>query len=135
MRLSQKGYRLYVFLLYALILLPILSIIKLNRILIWPILREIWKTKFYRYRKNTQQSSLLVPRQVGKTTVLRQLMKQDREYVTLDDLEERSIARNDPALFLQIHSHPIMIDEVQYAPQLFSYIKIEIDNGAALGSF
>lgn len=75
------------------------------------------------------------PRQVGKTTVLRQLMKQDREYVTLDDLEERSIARNDPALFLQIHSHPIMIDEVQYAPQLFSYIKIEIDNGAAPGSF
>lgn len=71
-----------------------------------------------------EYAALLItgPRQVGKTTVLRQLMKQDREYVTLDDLEERSIARNDPALFLQIHRCPIMIDEVQYAPQLFSYL-------------
>lgn len=84
-----------------------------------------------------EYSAILItgPRQVGKTTILRQLMDDSREYVTLDDLEERSIARNDPALFLQMHSRPIMIDEVQYAPQLFSYIKIEIDNGATPGSF
>ena len=75
------------------------------------------------------------PRQVGKTTVLRQLKQENRAYVTLDDLEDRSMARNDPALFLQLHDRPILIDEVQYAPQLFSYIKIEIDNGAAPGSF
>ena len=75
------------------------------------------------------------PRQVGKTTVLRQLMQENRTYVTLDDLEDRAMARNDPALFLQLHDRPILIDEVQYAPQLFSYIKIEIDNGAAPGSF
>ena len=75
------------------------------------------------------------PRQVGKTTVLRQLMTEDREYVTLDDMEERSLAKRDPAMFLQIHSAPIMIDEVQYAPELFSYIKIEIDKGAAPGTY
>ncbi len=75
------------------------------------------------------------PRQVGKTTVLRQLMSLDREYVTLDDLEERRMAREDPALFLQIHNIPILIDEVQYAPQLFSYIKIAIDSNAGPGSF
>ena len=75
------------------------------------------------------------PRQVGKTTVLKQLMNDDREYVTLDDLEERKLAKNDPALFLQLHSIPILIDEVQYAPELFSYIKIAIDNGATPGSF
>ena len=75
------------------------------------------------------------PRQVGKTTVLRQLMSDDREYVTLDDLEERSLAKRDPAMFLSIHNTPIMIDEVQYAPELFSYIKIEIDKGAAPGTF
>ena len=75
------------------------------------------------------------PRQVGKTTVLRQLMEEDREYVTLDDMEERSLAKRDPALFLTMHKTPIMIDEVQYAPELFSYIKIEIDNGAAPGTF
>lgn len=75
------------------------------------------------------------PRQVGKTTVLKNLMTEDREYVTLDDLEERKLAKNDPAMFLQLHGLPIFIDEVQYAPELFSYIKIAIDNGAPASSF
>lgn len=75
------------------------------------------------------------PRQVGKTTVLKKLTEDNREYVTLDDMEERSLAKRDPAMFLQLHSAPIMIDEVQYAPELFSYIKIEIDKGAAPGTY
>lgn len=75
------------------------------------------------------------PRQVGKTTLLRELMEPRRNYVTLDDLEERRLAKEDPALFLQLHDLPLFIDEVQYAPQLFSYIKIAIDNGAPAGSF
>ncbi|MBQ6875786.1 MAG: ATP-binding protein, partial [Lachnospiraceae bacterium] len=75
------------------------------------------------------------PRQVGKTTVLKQLMDSNREYVTLDDMEERGLAKRDPAMFLQMHSTPIMIDEVQYAPELFSYIKIQIDNGADPGTY
>lgn len=84
-----------------------------------------------------EYSCILVtgPRQVGKTTVLRQLMDDDREYVTLDDIDERSLAKRDPAMFLQIHSTPIMIDEVQYAPELFSYIKMEIDKGAEPGTY
>ncbi|MCD8336266.1 MAG: ATP-binding protein [Lachnospiraceae bacterium] len=75
------------------------------------------------------------PRQVGKTTVLRQLMSSGRNYITLDDMEERKLAKQDPAFFLQMHDLPVLIDEVQYAPELFSYIKIAIDNGAAPGSF
>ncbi|MDD6237115.1 MAG: ATP-binding protein [Clostridiales bacterium] len=75
------------------------------------------------------------PRQVGKTTILRQLMDDSREYVTLDDLEERALAKRDPAMFLTMHSAPIMIDEVQYAPELFSYIKMKIDKGAAPGTY
>ena len=84
-----------------------------------------------------EYSAILItgPRQVGKTTVLRRLTQENRTYVTLDDLEERAMAQNDPALFLQMHDRPILIDEVQYAPQLFSYLKIEIDNGAEPGSF
>ena len=84
-----------------------------------------------------EYSCILVtgPRQVGKTTVLRQLMDDNREYVTLDDMDERSLAKRDPAMFLQIHSTPIMIDEVQYAPELFSYIKMEIDKGAEPGTY
>jgi len=75
------------------------------------------------------------PRQVGKTTVLRKLTDDKREYVTLDDMDERSLAKRDPAMFLQMHSTPVMIDEVQYAPELFSYIKMEIDKGAAPGTY
>lgn len=74
-------------------------------------------------------------RQVGKSTVLKQLMDDNREEVLLDDIEERKLASKDPALFLQMHSLPILIDEVQYAPELFSYIKMAIDKGAAPGSF
>lgn len=74
-------------------------------------------------------------RQVGKTTLLKQLMSKNRTVVSLDNLQERHLAANDPALFLQMHSLPILIDEVQYAPELFSYIKMAIDNGAAPSSF
>lgn len=74
-------------------------------------------------------------RQVGKTTLLKQLMSKNRTVVSLDNLQERHLAANDPALFLQMHSLPILIDEVQYAPELFSYIKLAIDNGAAPSSF
>jgi uncharacterized protein len=83
-----------------------------------------------------EYASILItgPRQVGKTTMMRVLAEESREYVTLDDLEERKLAKTDPALFMQMHKLPIMIDEVQYAPELFSYIKIAIDNGAAPGS-
>ena len=74
-------------------------------------------------------------RQVGKSTLFKHLMKSTRTYITLDDLEERKLAKNDPALFFQMHDLPILIDEVQYAPELFSYIKIAVDNGAKPGSF
>ena len=75
------------------------------------------------------------PRQVGKTTLLRQLMQKNRNYVTLDDMDERRLAQQEPATFLAVHDTPLLIDEVQYAPQLFSYIKMAVDNGASPGSF
>ena len=79
---------------------------------------------------------LLGPRQVGKTTVLEHLMEgTKRRKVTLDDVENRSLAKTDPELFLELHPAPVLIDEVQYAPELFSYIKIRVDNGAEPGSY
>ena len=76
------------------------------------------------------------PRQVGKTTMLQKLMEgTDRGYVSLDDLSERSIAKNDPELFLQLHKPPVLIDEVQYAPELFTYIKIHVDRYHEAGAF
>lgn len=78
------------------------------------------------------------PRQAGKTTMLRSLAEKEnigREYVTLDDLNTRDMAKNDPALFLQLHKPPMLIDEVQYAPELFTYIKIHIDEHHNPGDF
>lgn len=76
------------------------------------------------------------PRQVGKTTMLQKLMEgTDRGYVTLDDLNERNIAKTDPELFIQLHKPPILIDEVQYAPELFTYIKIHVDKNREPGAF
>lgn len=76
------------------------------------------------------------PRQVGKTTMLLKLMDgTNRGYVTLDDWNERNIAKTDPELFLQLHKPPILIDEVQYAPELFTYIKMHVDKTHEPGAF
>lgn len=76
------------------------------------------------------------PRQVGKTTMLQKLMEgTNRGYVTLDDLNERNIAKTDPELFLQLHNPPVLIDEVQYAPELFTYIKMNVDKNHEPGAF
>ena len=78
------------------------------------------------------------PRQSGKTTMLRRLAEKEnagRGYVTLDDLNERDMAKNDPKMFLQLHKPPVLIDEVQYAPELFTYIKIYIDEHHNPGDF
>ncbi|NLO38162.1 MAG: ATP-binding protein [Ruminiclostridium sp.] len=91
-------------------------------------------------RLNKQFPALLVtgPRQVGKTTMLQKLMAEEnigRTYVSLDDLVERQMAKNDPAMFFQIHKPPLFIDEVQYAPELFPYIKIWVDKNHNPGDF
>lgn len=80
------------------------------------------------------------PRQVGKTTLLElcaqeALPAQRRSYVTLDDLDARTLARRDPALFLQTWSPPLIIDEIQYAPELFSAIKLMVDRDKRNGLF
>ena len=66
-------------------------------------------------------------RQVGKTTLFERIKEPERTYVTLDDPQVRSLAKNDPMLFLQIYPPPLLIDEIQYAPELFPYIKMAVD--------
>lgn len=67
------------------------------------------------------------PRQSGKTTLLNHCFKDTHQYVTLDDLQLKTLAINDPKLFLETFSPPVIIDEIQYAPNLLNYIKIHID--------
>ena len=75
------------------------------------------------------------PRQVGKTTLLKKMMPKNMNYVTLDDTVLRSRARENPKMFLDEHPWPLLIDEVQYAPELFPYIKIIVDNEKKKGMF
>ena len=75
------------------------------------------------------------PRQIGKTTLLEKLCERSRRYVTLDDFSVRTLAREDPALFLQRFPPPVLIDEIQYAPELLPYIKISVDRNKKPGAF
>ena len=75
-------------------------------------------------------------RQVGKSTMLKHLAKdQNRTYVTMDDTQLRTFAQTDPKLFLQTYHPPILIDEVQKAPELFEEIKILCDENDERGQF
>lgn len=74
-------------------------------------------------------------RQVGKTTLLRQLSQEGRSYVTLDDPLVLSLAKEDPALFMQRFPPPVLIDEIQYAPELLPYIKLAADRHGRPGLF
>lgn len=75
------------------------------------------------------------PRQVGKTTLLEHLSEEERIYVTLDDPEIRALAKRDPSLFFQRFKAPLLIDEAQYAPELFSYLKMIVDKEKKNGMF
>ncbi len=75
------------------------------------------------------------PRQVGKTTLLQSIAEPGRNYITLDDLEARTLAEADPALFLQRYRPPLIIDEIQYAPNLFRQIKWTVDQSQINGQF
>lgn len=66
------------------------------------------------------------PRQAGKTTLLKQQFP-NYSWASLDDLEVRDTAIRDPELFFSQFPAPVVIDEIQYAPQLLSYIKQRVD--------
>lgn len=73
-------------------------------------------------------------RQVGKTTMLKHLAEgTDRTYVSLDNAMARDLAQSDPVLFFQTYKPPILIDEVQKAPELFEQIKIICDESDEKG--
>ncbi len=78
---------------------------------------------------------LIGARQVGKTTVLRQVAESDRTYVTLDDPRNLEMARSDPALFMQRYPPPVLLDEIQYAPEILPYVKMGIDADRKPGMF
>ncbi|MGN0851928.1 MAG: ATP-binding protein [Kiritimatiellia bacterium] len=102
-------------------------------------MKLIERTAFATIRRLSAQFPAVMvcgARQVGKTTLLRTAAEAGRKFVSLDDPDLRFLARNDPALFLQTYSPPVVIDEIQYAPQLLPLVKMAIDGDSdACGRF
>lgn len=74
------------------------------------------------------------PRQVGKTTLLKH-WNPDLAYITFDDPMELLSAKNDARTFMMMHVPPVIFDEIQYASELFSYIKIQVDDRNETGMY
>ena len=77
------------------------------------------------------------PRQAGKTTLVRSLSeKYGMDYLTLDDPAKLALAKQDPNNFLKFYaSKPLIIDEIQFAPELIPYIKTRVDENNEKGQF
>ncbi|MEZ0542921.1 ATP-binding protein [Fibrella arboris] len=74
------------------------------------------------------------PRQSGKTT-LAKLLRPTFRYVSLESLTEREFARQDPKGFLETYRNGVILDEVQYVPELFSYLQVVTDERQRTGEY
>ena len=75
-------------------------------------------------------------RQTGKSTLIEEISKgMGMTFVTLDDVNRRESAKNNPKDFLAMLPTPLFIDEVQYAPELFPYMKIHVDKTKEPGAY
>ncbi len=75
------------------------------------------------------------PRQSGKTTLLQSLLQGSHSYVSLENPDVRIRAKEDPVGFLAAYTNPVIIDEIQYVPELLSYIKTRIDEKRTPGQW
>ncbi|MBM4387941.1 MAG: AAA family ATPase, partial [Deltaproteobacteria bacterium] len=75
------------------------------------------------------------PRQSGKTTLLKNVWGRSFRYVSLENPDVRMSAKNDPNMFLRMNEPPLILDEIQYLPELLSYIKTSVDENRAPGRF
>lgn len=98
-------------------------------------IKRFIENKFKASIKEYKVVMLTGPRQIGKTTMLKKIINDEgrgRSYVSLDNITEFELAK-DPNNFFSIHKLPILIDEIQYAPNLFRKIKEIVDNGCENG--
>ena len=102
------------------------------------------KMKYYRrsieqvineYKEQFPILLLTGPRQVGKSTLFKELFQAEYKYFSLDDpiLKEQIV--NDPRLFLKNNPEKLIIDEVQYAPSIFPYLKMKVDENREDGMY
>lgn len=73
------------------------------------------------------------PRQSGKTTLLKSAFAKTHRYLSLENPDIRLRAKNDPNSLIQQLKGPVILDEIQYVPELLPYIKTAIDNNRKPG--
>ena len=89
-------------------------------------------------RKIKDQFPILLltgPRQVGKTTVLRQIGEGNYPELSFDDPLLRAQAESDPKLFFKNNRPPLLLDEIQYVPKLFPFLKMQVDQNRKDGDY
>ena len=91
-------------------------------------------TKVLQYIQQYPVVTITGPRQSGKTTLCRMLFP-DRPYASLESIEERNFAVSDPKGFLARFPDGAVLDEIQRAPELFSYIQVIVDGSQRAGQF
>ena len=85
-------------------------------------------------QRRSRVVALLGPRQCGKTTLARSLAP-DYGYVTFDDEDALTLARSDPNGFLAALPDPVILDEIQRAPELLRALKLSVDRNRRPGRF
>ncbi len=75
------------------------------------------------------------PRQSGKTTLFKMLFSKTHTFVSLENPDVRIRAKEDPVAFLNQYKPPVIVDEIQYFPELLSYIKSRIDENRKPGQW
>jgi predicted AAA+ superfamily ATPase len=75
------------------------------------------------------------PRQAGKTTLLREELARTHRFVSFERLDIRARAKNDPVAFFEENPPPVILDEIQYVPELLHFLKDRIDNDRKPGQW
>lgn len=97
-------------------------------------IRRAISTTLLQAAKKNPVVVLTGPRQSGKSTLVKAIFPQHR-YLNLEDPGLRDYALADPGAFMSAYPPPCVIDEVQYAPQLFSYIQLKVDESRKHGQY
>lgn len=95
--------------------------------------RELYK-KLTSAAKAFPIVAVVGPRQSGKTTLVKMTFP-DKSYVSMEDLDMREYATNDPRGFLSDYAKGAILDEIQRTPQLFSYLQTNVDTHSKPGRF
>ena len=99
-----------------------------------PVIKRHLTSELLTQLKEYPLVTVLGPRQAGKTTLVRQALP-EYTYVNLENPETREFALSDPKAFLKHYSTKIILDEIQRAPLLLSYLQVMVDENKTNGQF